>query len=70
MGSDLSWELVEAVARSPLLQEPVVPRGIELADIERSLLATDDIDASERERLLDATHELAAYAQRHRRHFV
>jgi hypothetical protein len=64
MGSNLSWELVDAVARSPLLQEARVPRGVELADVERKLLEADDVDAFERERLLAATYELAAFAER------
>lgn len=65
MGSDrMSWELVDAVARSPLLQEPRVPRGVELAEVERMLLEADDVDAVERERLLTAAHELAAFAER------
>jgi hypothetical protein len=64
MGSDLSWELVDAVARSPLLQEPRIARGVELADVERKLLQADDVDAFERERLLAAAYELAAFAER------
>jgi hypothetical protein len=64
MGSDLSWELVDAVARSPLLQEPTVRAGVELADVERKLLDASDVDAVERERLLTATRELAAFAER------
>jgi hypothetical protein len=67
MGSDRSWELVEAVARSPLLQEATVARGIDLAGIERTLLELDEIEAHERERLLLMTRELAAFAARHRR---
>jgi hypothetical protein len=66
MGSDLSWELVEAVGRSPLLQQPSIEPGIELADVERALLAADDVEAVERERLLAATRELAAFAEQHR----
>jgi hypothetical protein len=64
MGSDLSWELVDAVARSPLLQEPRVAPGVELAEVERKLLQADDVDAFERERLLAAVRELAAFAER------
>jgi hypothetical protein len=64
MGSDLSWELVDAVARSPLLQEARVPRGVELAEVERRLLEADDVTAAERERLLAAARELAAFAGR------
>jgi hypothetical protein len=64
MGSDLSWELVDAVARSPLLQEPRIGRGVDLAEVERRLLEADDVDATERERLLAAAYELAAFADR------
>jgi hypothetical protein len=64
MGSDLNWDIVDAVARSPLLNEPTVPSGVELAEVERKLLAADDVEAVERERLLAAAHELAAFAQR------
>jgi hypothetical protein len=57
-----SWELIDAVARSPLLQEPRIPRGLELAEVERMLLAADDVEAVEREWLLAAVRELAAFA--------
>jgi hypothetical protein len=62
MGSDLSWELVDAIGRSPILQAAHVPTGIELAEVERLLLAADDMDAVERERLLVAVRELADFA--------
>jgi hypothetical protein len=64
MGSDLSWELVDSVTRSPLLQEPRIGRGVELAEVERKLLEADDVDAIERERLLAAAYELAAFNER------
>jgi hypothetical protein len=67
MAHKKSWELVEAVARSPLLQGAVVERGTDLADVERALLQADDLEAIERERLLAATRELAAFAAQHPR---
>jgi hypothetical protein len=53
------WELVNAVARSPLLSSPQVSQGIELAAVERILLETDELAAADRERLLHTTRELA-----------
>jgi hypothetical protein len=54
------WDLVDAVRRSPLLGVAEVPPGIELADVERSLLDADGVSAAERERLLASLHELAS----------
>jgi hypothetical protein len=53
------WDLVKAVARSPLLSSPHVNAGIELAAVERILLEADELAAAHRERLLQATRELA-----------
>lgn len=53
------WDLVDAVSRSPLLTSPQVAGGIELAEIEKALLAADGISAAERERLITAVRELA-----------
>jgi len=54
-----SWEIVDAVARSPLLSSAEVEPGIDLAAVERALLATDCVTASDCERLVLATRELA-----------
>jgi hypothetical protein len=59
MTSEHKWDLVDAVSRSPLLLPPRIRPGIDLADVERRLLATDDLPASDRERLVDAVRELA-----------
>ena len=56
---DRRWDLVDAVSRSPLLTSPQVAGGIDLAEIERALLAADGIAAAERERLIAAVRELA-----------
>jgi hypothetical protein len=53
------WDLVDAVSRSPLLGPPRVRPGIDLADVERRLLVTDEVPAAERERLLALVRELA-----------
>jgi hypothetical protein len=53
------WDLVDAVSRSPLLGAPRIRPGIDLAAIERRLLATDELPASERERLIGIVRELA-----------
>ena len=58
-GSERRWDLVDAVSRSPLLGPPQIRPGIDLADVERRLLVTDDLTAAERERLLDSVRELA-----------
>jgi len=58
------WDLVDAVSRSPLLGPSTVRPGIDLADVERRLLASEDLPASDRERLIAAVRELAAvYSQ-------
>jgi hypothetical protein len=54
-----NWEIVDAVARSPLFAEAEVEPGIDLAAVERALLATDRVAASDCERLVLATRELA-----------
>lgn len=59
MGNEHRWDLVDAVSRSPLLGPPRVRPGIDLADVERRLLATDDLTAAERERLIGSVRELA-----------
>lgn len=59
MASERRWDLVDAVSRSPLLGPPRVRPGIDLAAVERRLLATDELAAAERERLLDSVRELA-----------
>ena len=59
MGNEHRWDLVDAVSRSPLLGPPRVRPGIDLAAVERRLLATDDLTAAERERLLESVRELA-----------
>lgn len=53
------WDLVDAVSRSPLLVPPSIRPGIDLADVERRLLASEDLPASDRERLIGAVRELA-----------
>jgi len=53
------WDLVDAVSRSPLLAGPTIRPGIDLADVERRLLASEDLPASDRERLIGAVRELA-----------
>jgi hypothetical protein len=53
------WDLVDAVSRSPLLAGPTIRPGIDLADVERRLLASEDLPASDRERLIRAVRELA-----------
>jgi hypothetical protein len=58
------WDLVDAVSRSPLLAPPTIRPGIDLADVERRLLASETLPASDRERLIAAVRELAAvYSQ-------
>jgi len=58
------WDLVDAVSRSPLLAGPTIRPGIDLADVERRLLASETLPASDRERLIGAVRELAAvYSQ-------
>jgi len=53
------WDLVDAVSRSPLLGPPRIRPGIDLAAVERRLLAADDLPDAERERLIGAVRELA-----------
>jgi hypothetical protein len=53
------WDLVDAVSRSPLLAPPTIRPGIDLADVERRLLASETLPASDRERLIAAVRELA-----------
>jgi hypothetical protein len=53
------WDLIDAVSKSPLLAPPRIRPGIDLADVERRLLASEDLPASERERLVGAVRELA-----------
>ena len=58
------WDLVDAVSRSPLLAPATIRPGIDLADVERRLLASETLPASDRERLIAAVRELAAvYSQ-------
>ena len=59
MGNERRWDLVDAVSRSPLLGPPRIRPGIDLADVERRLLVSDELTAAERERLLDSVRELA-----------
>ncbi len=59
MENEHKWDLVDAVSRSPLLVPPVIRPGIDLADVERRLLASEDLPASERERLIGSVRELA-----------
>jgi hypothetical protein len=56
---DHRWDLVDAVSRSPLLGPPQIRPGIDLATLERRLLATDELPAAERERLIESVRELA-----------
>ena len=56
---DHRWDIVDAVGRSPLLVAPQIAPGIELADVERALLAADGLPAVERERLIASARELA-----------
>ena len=56
---DHKWDLVDAVSRSPLLGEAQIAPGIELADVERTLLAADGLPAAEQERLITSVRELA-----------
>jgi hypothetical protein len=53
------WDLVDAVTRSPLLGPPQIRPGIDLATVERRLLATDELPAAERERQIKSFRELA-----------
>src|SRR5215470_1403821 len=59
MSPERKWDLVDAVGRSPLLGPPVVRPGIDLADVERRLLAAEGLPAAERERLIGSVRELA-----------
>jgi hypothetical protein len=59
MENEHKWDLVDAVSRSPLLVPPSIRPGIDLADVERRLLASEDLPASDRERLIGAVRELA-----------
>ena len=59
MAPERRWDLVDAVSRSPLLGPPRIRPGIDLAAVERRLLADDGLAAAERERLLDAVREIA-----------
>jgi hypothetical protein len=59
-----NWELVDAVARSPLLGGAEIEPGIDLADVERALLATDCVAAADCERLVIAARELATAFRR------
>jgi hypothetical protein len=59
MEHEHKWDLVDAVSRSPLLGQPQIRPGIDLADVERRLLATNELSASDRERLIGAVRELA-----------
>ena len=56
---DNKWDLVDAVSRSPLLSAAQIAPGIELADVERMLLAADGMPAAEQERLITSVRELA-----------
>jgi hypothetical protein len=53
------WDLVDAVSRSPLLVGPTIRPGIDLADVERRLLGSENLPASDRERLIESVRELA-----------
>jgi hypothetical protein len=59
MENEHKWDLVDAVSRSPLLVPPSISPGIDLADVERRLLTSEDLPASERERLVGSVRELA-----------
>jgi hypothetical protein len=63
-GVEPNWDIVDAVARSPLFSEGEVEPGIDLAAVERALLASERISAHERERLLLAARELARVFRR------
>lgn len=56
---DHKWDIVDAVSRSPLLGSPRIAPGIELSDVERTLLAADAMPAAELERLIASVRELA-----------
>jgi hypothetical protein len=53
------WDLVDAVASSPLLGSAQLARGTDLAEVEQELLDADELPAGERERLIAAVRELA-----------
>lgn len=59
MEHEHKWDLVDAVSRSPLLGPPRIQWGIDLAAVERRLLAADGLSASDRERLIGSVRELA-----------
>jgi hypothetical protein len=59
MDHEHKWDLVDAVGRSPLLQPPRVRPGIDLAAVEKRLLAADELPVAERERLIGSVRELA-----------
>ncbi len=59
MKHEHKWDLVDAVSRSPLLAPASIRPGIDLADVERRLLASEDLPASDRERLIGSVRELA-----------
>jgi hypothetical protein len=59
MSHEHKWDLVDAVSRSPLLGPARIRPGIDLADVERRLLATGELPASDRERLIGSVRELA-----------
>lgn len=59
MEHEHKWDLVDAVSRSPLLAPASIRPGIDLADVERRLLASQNLPASDRERLIDSVRELA-----------
>jgi hypothetical protein len=58
------WDIVDAVSRSPLLHEPTIRRGIQLAEVERLLIARSELPVQERERLIEAARELAGVFDR------
>jgi hypothetical protein len=60
------WDIVDAVSRSPLFNSAELAAGVDLAHVERFLLTTELISASELERLIDAVRELARIYQDHR----
>ncbi len=59
MEHEHKWDLVDAVSRSPLLGPASIRPGIDLADVERRLLASQNLPASDRERLIGSVRELA-----------
>jgi hypothetical protein len=59
MDHEHKWDLVDAVSRSPLLAPARIRPGIDLADVERRLLASEGLPASDRERLIGSVRELA-----------